>query len=250
MRGAGCALTARGLGKSFLLGAREERPTAFGALRGALTGRTAERRLWAVRGVDLEVERGEILGVVGLNGAGKSTLLLLLAGILAPDEGVVEARGSVDPFFQLAAGLRPPLSVRDNFALCAALLGLPRPEFARRLPAMLEFSGLEGWLDARLGELSSGMAARVPFATALHADLDIVLVDEMLATGDLPFRARCLEAIRGLAAKGKTLVVVSHDLELVSGLCGRALLLEGGRPAFLGSAVEAVSRLRAESAPR
>lgn len=237
------AVSAAGLGKKFLIGSRGDRRTVIGRVRRALTGETPHRELWAVRGVDLEIRRGEIFGIVGPNGAGKSTLLLMLAGILVPTEGRLDVRGKTDPFFQLAAGLRTPLTVLENFALCAALLGLSRAQFAYRLPQIVEFSGLGDYLYARYGELSTGFAARLPFSVALHAELDIILIDEMLAVGDREFQAKCLEAIRGLAARGKTVILVSHNLALVSALCARALHIVGGRSAFCGAAQDAIARM-------
>ncbi|NNN05947.1 MAG: ABC transporter ATP-binding protein [Elusimicrobia bacterium] len=238
------ALEARGLGKKFTIGAREERRTVMEAVARTLTGSAPRRDLWAVRGLDLTVERGEILGVIGENGAGKSTLLLLLSRILGPSEGTLRVFGKTDPFFQLAAGLRPRLSVRDNMALCAALLGLSRADFQRRREEIVAFSELGEYLEARLGELSTGLAARLPFAAAIHADLDIILVDEMLSVGDLKFKAKCFKAFRSLAAQGKTIVVVSHDLDSVRALCARSLYLRGGRAEFLGETGEAIERLK------
>lgn len=244
------AIRAEGLGKRYMIGSRESRPTLLGRLRRGLLGRPDRRELWALRGIDLEIERGEIFGVIGPNGAGKSTLLLLLAGILAPSAGNLILQGRADPFFQLAAGLRPGLTVADNFKLCAALLGLSRAEFKRRLPAMLEFSDLGGSLYCRYGELSAGMAARLPFSVAIHADLDIIVVDEMLAVGDRAFQAQCIKAFKELAAKGKTLVLVSHTMDFIEELCGRALYLRGGEAAYCGPAKDAIKRLIAESGVR
>lgn len=237
------AISARGLGKRFTIGTRQERRTLLSEIRQTLTGAAPHRDLWALKDLDLDIRRGEIFGLIGANGAGKSTLLLLLAGILEATEGTLEVRGKTDPFFQFGAGLRPQLTVRHNIALCAALLGMPDEELRRRLPKIVEFSGLGDYLYARYGELSTGLAARLPFAVAVHADLDIILIDEMLAVGDRAFQDKCLSAFRALAREGKTLVVVSHSLDLVGELCHRALYLEAGRAAFCGPAAEAVSRL-------
>ncbi|OGS40446.1 MAG: hypothetical protein A2506_11225 [Elusimicrobia bacterium RIFOXYD12_FULL_66_9] len=245
--GSDIVIRAEGLGKRFLIGTRDERRTVATRLRRALTGATSQRELWALRGLDLEIRRGDIFGIIGPNGAGKSTLLLLLARILAPSSGRLRVDGKTDPFFQLAAGLRPNLSVRDNLSLCAALLGIPNKEFKRLLPQILDFSGLHDYLYARYGELSSGLAARLPFAVALHADLDIILIDEMLAVGDRTFQAQCTEAIKDLARRGKTLVLASHSLDMVRTLCSRALYLREGEAAFCGDATAAVKRLIADA---
>lgn len=230
------AISASGLGKRYSIGAIEARPTLLGRLRQSLTGQGPQRDLWALRGLDLEVRQGEIFGIVGRNGAGKSTLLLLLGGIIAPTEGTLRVAGKTDPFFQLAAGLKPGLTVHDNMRLCAALLGMPRREFNKRLEKMLAFSQLEPYLGARMGELSSGLAARVPFSVAIHSDLDLMLIDEMLDIGDVAFQKRCHGVFRSLAESGKTLIVVSHSLNAIRTLCHRALYLKSGRPEALGPA--------------
>jgi ABC-type polysaccharide/polyol phosphate transport system ATPase subunit len=240
------AIVAESLGKRFLIGAADQRRTALGALRRALTGRADRRELWALRGLNFEIRRGERVGLIGPNGSGKSTLLLLLARILGPTEGRLEVRGKVDPFFQLGAGLQPRLTVLDNFALCAALLGIPRRTFRRALPRMIEFSELGEYRNAAYGELSSGLAARLPFAVAVHADLDIIVIDEAFSVGDRMFQARCLEVLDDFRRRGKTVVLASHDLDLVKRLCGRALYLRGGRAAFLGPSEEAVARFVAD----
>ncbi|MFA6092706.1 MAG: ABC transporter ATP-binding protein [Elusimicrobiota bacterium] len=239
----GRAICAEGLGKSFLMSAREERGTLLAAARRWVTGNSAHRVLWALRGVDLDIQKGETFGIIGPNGAGKSTLLLLLAGILAPSEGRVEACGKVDPFFQLAAGLQGRLSVMDNLSLCSALLGMSRRDFRAKLGRIVEFSGLGDYLYACYGELSTGMAARLPFSVAVHADLDVLLLDEMLSVGDRDFQARCFKVFEDLRAQGKTLIIVSHNLELIRNFCGRALYLRAGVPVFSGPAAEAVDRL-------
>lgn len=233
------ALRAVELGKRFFIDSVYERRTVPATLRRWLTGRRDQRELWALRGVSFELKRGEILGVIGPNGAGKSTLLLLLAEILIPTEGRLEVFGRTDPFFQLAAGLQPRLSVLDNLILCSALLGMSGAEFRRALPEIVAFTGLEEYLQARYGELSCGMAARLPFAVAMHADLDILLVDEMLAVGDDAFQKKCLETFHKMRREGRTLVVVSHSRNIIESLCGRTLYLDGGRPRFVGDSHEA-----------
>ena len=242
-------IRAENLGKRFMIGAEHQRRTIPSALRRALTGRADRRELWALRGLDFTVRRGERLGLIGANGAGKSTLLLLLAEILGPTEGRLTVRGKIDPFFQLGAGLQPRLSVLDNFGLCAALLGISRRALKRDLPKMLEFSGLGTYRHAAYGELSSGLAARLPFSVAVHAELDIVVIDEAFSVGDRMFQARCLEALEDFKRQGRTVIIASHDLELLRSLCDRALYLRGGRAEFLGPADAAIERFIADCAP-
>jgi len=241
-------LSAAGLGKRYDLAApgRESLPQAL--LRLA-AGAPRRRALWALRGVSLEIRRGEIVGLIGANGAGKSTLLLLLAGIAEPTEGAVTARGRADLFFQLGSGLQPGLSVLDNLRLCAALLGHDPALTRARTARILEFSGLTEYRAARFGELSSGLAARLPFSVALHGELDVVLADEAVSVGDAAFQARCAEAFRGLRRDGKTIVLATHDMDAVRALCTRAVYLEAGRVRAEGAPAETVDAYLAVARP-
>ncbi len=237
------AVRLESIGKRFEIGAAQQRPSLLQTARRWLTGSVEKRELWALRGVDLEVRRGEILGLIGPNGAGKSTILLLTARILVPTEGSISLRGRTNPFFQLSAGLQPELTVRENFSLCAALLGIPRADYRRHFDRIVEFAELRPYLNARLAELSTGLAARVPFSTAVHADLDILLVDEMLSVGDAAFQAKCRDVFMRFKRQGKTLLIVSHNLDLIRTLCDRCLYLSDGRVRYLGEPDEAVRRL-------
>ena len=236
----GPAIRVEKLGKRFLIGVKAEKESFFGTTRRLVTGWTRHRELWALHDVTFSVEHGETLGIIGPNGAGKSTLLLLLAQILAPTEGTCQVSSKTHCFFRLGAALQPRLTVLDNFSLCSALLGLDRSEFRRRLPAMIAYSGLEDYQYARYGELSSGLAARLPFAAAIHTDLDIILVDEMLMVGDQNFQAKCLKTFRDLKEQKKTLIMVSHNLQQIESLCSRTLYLDEGKIAFLGDTSSAV----------
>jgi len=236
-------IQAEDLGKRFRIGVRREKESFLGTTRRLLTGGADQRELWALRGVSFKVERGEALGVIGPNGAGKSTLLLLLSQILTPTEGRCRVSGKAHCFFRIGTALQPRLTVLENFSLCSALLGLDREEFRARLPSMVAFSGLGDYLYAKYGELSSGLAARLPFSAAVHTDLEIILVDEMLMVGDRAFQAKCLKTFHDFRAQGKTLVIVSHSLPLIESLCQRSLYLNAGRPVFLGDTGEAIRRL-------
>ena len=238
MPSAELAIRARNLGKSFWMGTRGERRTVPQMLRRWVTGNSPQRLHWALQNLNFDIQRGEILGVMGPNGAGKSTLLLLLARILAPSEGTLQVFGKTNPFFQLSAGLEHRLTVLDNFSLCSALLGMSRKHFQKKLSEMIAFSGLEEYLYAHYGELSAGFAARLPLATAIHADLDIILVDEMLAVGDHAFQSKCMEVFRGFKKQGKTLVIASHSRDLIQSLSTHALYLDKGRPVYLGDATD------------
>lgn len=222
-------LSAAGLGKAYDLALSFGRESMPQTLHRLATGASRRRVHWAVRGLDFEVSRGEIVGVIGPNGAGKSTLLLLLAGIAAPTEGSVTTGRRVDLFFQLGSALSPRLTVLDNLRLCAALLGHERARTLAQADRILEFAGLTEYRDALFGVLSSGMAARLPFSVALHGDLDVVLADEAVSVGDAAFQLRCAEAFQNLRKSGKTVVLATHSLETVRDLCTRALYLDEGR---------------------
>ena len=238
------ALRLRGVSKRFYLSDNLRRESAMATTYRLLTGESEHRPIWAVKEISFELSRGEILGVIGPNGAGKSTLLLLAAQIIEPTEGIVEVYGRTSSFFQLAAGLSPKLSVMESFELTGALLGMTPKHFRKLLPQIIDFSGLEEFLYAKYGELSSGMAARVAFSTAVHADLDIILVDEGMSVGDESFQNKCREKLDGLRKEGKTFIIVSHELDKISSMAKRVLYLNRGYPVFLGDSAEAVERMR------
>lgn len=223
------AIRLEGVGKRYDIASDHSRESFPRAVLRVLTGSKTRRPLWALREVELEVRRGETVGVMGPNGAGKSTLLLMIAGIIEPTVGRVSVFGRTNLFFQAASGLQPRLSVLDNLWVCAALLGFPRAEFRRRLPEIVAYAGLGDYLEARYGELSTGMAARLPFSVAVHGDIDIVLADELITVGDEAFRARCMETFTRLRAEGRTIVLATHNAPLVSDFCTRAIFIDGGR---------------------
>lgn len=236
------AIRLENAGKRFYVSDRARRENFPATTRRLLTGAATHRPVWALKDVSLEIAKGEICGIIGPNGAGKSTLQLIIAGILTPTEGRVEVFGKTNPFFQLSAGLQPRLTVSENFSYCAALLGISPAKFREKFPAMLEFSGLEEYLYARYGELSSGLAARIAFSTAIHAELDIILVDEALSVGDKMFQLKCRETFINFSRQGKTLVIVSHDLDTLSGMCTSMAYLNHGRLAFHGAPAEGVRK--------
>jgi ABC-type polysaccharide/polyol phosphate transport system ATPase subunit len=203
--------------------------TLVGRLRSTFEGGSATMPVWALRDVSFEVGRGECLGVLGPNGSGKSTLLRILAGILQPTSGEVRVAGRANTFFNLGAGIQPELSVRDNVEICGVLMGLRRSEVLRRMDEILEFSEMASLAEVRMAELSSGQSARVTFATAVHSDLDLLLVDEALSVGDRSFQEKCREVFLRLRREGKTLIVVSHDEQQLGVLSSRLLRLGAGK---------------------
>ena len=203
--------------------------------RSLTAGLTREEAIVALDGVSFEVGRGEAFGIVGGNGSGKSTLLKIVAGILRPTAGRVAVDGRVAALIELGAGFHPEISGRENVYINGAILGLPRREIDRRFDSIVEFAGLGAFIEEPVKTYSSGMYVRLGFAVAVHTDPDVLLVDEVLSVGDEAFSHRCLRRIQELLAGGRTILFVSHDLDLISELCDRALWLDGGRQRLLGA---------------
>lgn len=185
--------------------------------------------LWALNDVSFQVEQGEILGLIGPNGAGKTTVLNLLANITAPTKGRISTRGRVGALIQLGAGFHPDLTGRENIYLNGSILGLTRQEINRKFDSIVEFAGLERFIDTPVKRYSSGMYVRLGFAVAAHVAPDVLLIDEVLAVGDASFRQKCWKRLRELRESQATIVFVSHDMWAVQGLVDRAILLSAGK---------------------
>ena len=198
----------------------------------------------ALSDVAFEVVEGEAIGVIGGNGSGKSTLLKLVAGILRPDRGEVRIQGRVAALIELGAGFHPEISGRENVYINGAVLGLTRREIDRRFASIVEFAGLEGFIDEPVKSYSSGMYVRLGFAVAIHTDPDVLLVDEVLSVGDEAFSHKCRRRIEEFLADGRTLLFVSHDLQMVEDLCDRVVWLEGGRCRLVGDPRRVVDAYR------
>jgi ABC-type polysaccharide/polyol phosphate transport system ATPase subunit len=192
-------------------------------------GDDTPRHFWALRHVNFRLEHGESLAVIGPNGAGKSTLLLALAGILEPSEGEIRTFGRVSTLLTLGAGFEQELSGRDNIDLVAAFLGIDHREMASITPSIVEFADIGPFIDAPVKTYSTGMKARLGFAIATSITPDILLLDEVLGTGDQTFRARSQARVRELIEKAKAIVLVTHDLTFVNEFCNRAILVERGQ---------------------
>lgn len=199
----------------------------------------------ALNGVSFDIGAGESVALLGFNGSGKSTLLKLISGVLRPDEGNVLTRGRVAGLIEVGAGFHPDLSGRENIFLNAAILGMSKRETDQRYEDIVAFSEIEQFIDTEVKHYSSGMFLRLAFSVAIHTEVDILLIDEILSVGDEPFQQKCLARIRELHGHGKTLVVVSHDLDMVSDLCERGILLRDGGVAFDGPSKDAVALMRA-----
>ena len=209
--------------------------------RGLFRFRSAER-FWALKDVTFNIRRGEALGVVGPNGSGKTTLIKLLARITSPDSGEITIAGRLMSLVEVGAGFHPELSGRDNVFLNAAIFGVPVAQVRKRFDHIVEFSGLADFIDAPVKTYSSGMFVRLGFAVASHLDADILLLDEVLAVGDLAFQARCIERIEEIRRSGRTILLVSHDLAAVERLCDRVLLLTSGELTGEGAPSEMIEK--------
>jgi ABC-2 type transport system ATP-binding protein len=198
----------------------------------------------ALDGVDFDIGEGESVALLGFNGSGKSTLLKLISGVLQPDEGSVFTRGRVAGLIEVGAGFHPDLSGRENIYLNAAILGMSKREIDERYDDIVAFSEIAQFIDTEVKHYSSGMFLRLAFSVAIHTEVDVLLIDEILSVGDEPFQKKCLARIRELHGRGKTLVVVSHDLDMVANLCERGVLLSGDKVVFDGDSHEAVRRMR------
>jgi ABC-type polysaccharide/polyol phosphate transport system ATPase subunit len=203
--------------------------------------RTVYEENQALRNVSFTIERGEFFGVVGPNGSGKSTLLKILAGIYQPGSGAVRIEGDVSPFIELGVGFNRELNARDNVKINGALLGMTRAELDARFDDIVRFAELERFVHQKLKNYSSGMQVRLAFSIAVQVVFDILLLDEVLAVGDRAFQEKCYASFEGLRNEGKTIVLVSHDLEAVASFCDRALFLHNGIVEAIGPAEEIIA---------
>lgn len=202
---------------------------------------------WALRDISFEVKKGETLGIIGTNGAGKSTLLKILAGVTPATRGRVVVKGRLSPMIELNAGTHPELTGRENIRLLGAILGLSRSEIEEKMLAIEQFTELGAWLNQTVRKYSSGMMARLGFGVAMNIHADVLLVDEVLAVGDLSFQRRCYDKLGQLRANGVTVVFVSHALRQVERLCERVILLNGGEMDSLGESAEIVNYYYSQS---
>lgn len=207
-------------------------------------GRQFREDFWALKDIDFEIPFGSTVGLVGHNGSGKSTLLKVIGGIIDPSSGAVARRGRMAALLELGAGFHPDLTGRENVYLNAAILGLNQKEIDRYFDAIVDFSGIEAFIDTQVKFYSSGMYVRLAFAVAVHVDPDLLLVDEVLAVGDEPFQKKCMEKITEFQNEGRTIVLVSHSAGQVGALCDRVVVLDAGSVVHDGDPAEGIRVLR------
>src|SRR5260370_25035928 len=227
------------LSKQYRIGARKEsyatlRDTIAGAVRAPFNalgrnGRSGKTSIWALKYVNFEVVPGEVVGIIGRNGAGKSTLLKILSQITEPTTGQVEVYGRIASLLEVGTGFHPELSGRENIFLNGAILGMRRAEIAHKFDEIVAFAETEKFIDTPVKRYSSGMLVRLAFAVAAHLEPEILLVDEVLAVGDVAFQKKCLGKRNDVASKGRTVLFVSHNTAAVQKLCQRAVWLESGK---------------------
>lgn len=211
-------------------------------LGGYDAGDPSHEEFWALDNISLDIYPGERVGIVGRNGAGKSTLLKILSRITEPTKGRVQLAGTVASLLEVGTGFHPELTGRENIFLNGAILGMSKVEIRRKFDAIVEFAGVEKFLDTPVKRYSSGMYVRLAFAVASHLESDILIVDEVLAVGDAGFQRKCMERMESVAVEGRTILFVSHNMGAISELCTRAVLLERGRKVADGSVAEIVGQ--------
>ena len=247
----GAIIKAEGVGKQYRIGGRmEEYPTLRDALAGAARaplrwarrspGRARARKFWALRDVGFEVAPGEVVGIIGRNGAGKSTLLKILSRITEPTTGRVELYGRMSSLLEVGTGFHPELTGRENVFLNGAILGMKRNEVERKFDEIVAFAEIEKFIDTPVKRYSSGMYVRLAFAVAAHIEPEMLVVDEVLAVGDMAFQQKCLNKMQDAGAHGRTVLFVSHNMPAVARLCGRVILISEGRVVSDGPAHQVI----------
>jgi len=240
-------IRADGLGKRYRIGAAHPNRSLRETLSQAIPSLVRRRRrrprdtVWALQDVSLEITEGEVLGIIGRNGAGKSTLLRILSRITEPTVGRVEIRGRVGSLLEVGTGFHPELTGRENISLNGAILGMSRTEIARKFDEIVDFAGVEQFIDTPVKRYSTGMYLRLAFSVAAHLEPEILLVDEVLAVGDAEFQKKCLGRMSAVSREGRTVLFVSHNMVSVQQLCDTTAVLDGGRLAYLGDTASAIS---------
>uniref|UniRef100_UPI003592FD50 ABC transporter ATP-binding protein n=1 Tax=Persicitalea sp. TaxID=3100273 RepID=UPI003592FD50 len=218
---------------------------------GQTNDRTSSDFVWALQDISFEVTKGEILGIIGRNGAGKSTLLKILSRVTKPTTGRIRVRGRMASLLEVGTGFHPELTGRENIFLNGAILGMRKEETRRKLDEIVDFAGVERYLDTPVKRYSSGMYVRLAFAVAAHLEPEILIVDEVLAVGDAEFQKKCLGKMKDVSENdGRTVLFVSHDINAIASLTQKSALMDGGRITFLGPTPVAINTYLTNYAPR
>lgn len=236
----GIAIEVKNISKTFVI-PHEKTNSVRGAFVNLFKSKNYEK-FKALNNISFQVKKGEFFGILGRNGSGKSTLLKTLAGIYQPDSGEIKVNGLISPFLELGIGFNPDLSGRDNVYLNASVLGMTKKEIDEKFDSIVKFAELEKFIDQRLKKYSSGMQVRLAFAVSIHANRDILLMDEVLAVGDTNFQSKCLAEFSRYRDLGRTVVIVTHDTSVVERYCDRAMLLRNGNVVEIGKASEVANR--------
>lgn len=218
----------------------ERHESVYEAVTRMFTRRQRYEDLEVLKDVSFRVPKGQMFGIVGRNGAGKTSLLRIISGVYRPDSGRVEVNGTLTPFLSLGVGFMGELTASDNIVQYGLLLGFTKKEITRRIPDIIEYAELGGFEDTKIKKFSAGMYARLGFATAMQVDPDILMIDESIQVGDVAFQKKCLKSIERFRGRGKTVILVSHDMGQVRQYCDSAVFIEGGAVAASGPAAEVV----------
>ena len=238
------AISVRGLGKSYQIAHKQLHSTMAEAMLHRLKNpfaRAPSEEMWALNDVSFDIPQGAIVGLLGRNGAGKSTLLKVLSRIIEPTTGTARLAGRVGSLIEVGTGFQPELTGRENIYLNGAILGMRRHEIAKRFDEIVDFSGVERFLDTPVKHYSSGMYVRLAFAVAAHMDTDILFVDEVLSVGDAEFQKKSLGKMGDVANSGRTIIFVSHSISAMEALCNRGIFFQSGRMVYEGPIAEALS---------
>lgn len=237
------AIKLQNISKSFRI-YHEKQKSVFDYFLGFLNNKNKYEKLEVLKNISINIERGETFGIIGLNGSGKSTLLKLISKIYVPDSGILKVNGKLVPFLELGTGFNGELTAKDNIILYGTILGFSKKEISKKVVEIIKFAELENFLDTKVKNFSTGMVARLGFATAVQVNPDIILIDEVLSVGDLNFQEKSYKVIKDFKNAGKTIVFVSHSFQQIEELCDRVALLYNGKIEAIGNPKEVISRYR------
>lgn len=231
------AVVVDGVSKKFRI-LHEKRESIYETVAGLLSRRQRREDVEVLKDVSFSVPRGHMFGIIGRNGAGKTSLLRIISGVYSPDSGSVTVNGTMTPLLSLGVGFMGELTAAANVVQYGLLLGFSKKAISAKIPGVIEYAGLEGFEDTKLKNFSAGMYSRLAFATAMQVDPDVLMIDESIQVGDIAFQKKCMESIAQFRSRGKTIILVTHDMEQIRQHCDTAVLLEGGVVAARGSASE------------